>query len=163
MADEERGGNGGRVIERLSENAQMRYKVFVDTNILLSGIFFEGNESYILDMVELDLITSEDALDELQRIVRKKLKYLKERTFAIALAETEKALSDIIIIPRRQYRHKLKEAASLIRHKKDIPILAAVLYAKPDYFLTGDAHFFTDSIKNRVQIITTRDLLAKVK
>jgi len=26
----------------------MRFKVFVDTNILLSGIFFEGNESMIL-------------------------------------------------------------------------------------------------------------------
>jgi hypothetical protein len=28
----------------------MKYKVFVDTNILLSGIFFEGNESSILDL-----------------------------------------------------------------------------------------------------------------
>ena len=27
----------------------MRYKVFIDTNILLSGIFFEGNESRIFD------------------------------------------------------------------------------------------------------------------
>lgn len=35
----------------------MRYKVFIDTNILLSGIFFDGNESRILDMVELDLLT----------------------------------------------------------------------------------------------------------
>lgn len=59
----------------------MRYKVFVDTNILLSGIFFEGNESTILDLVELDLITSEDVIDELKKVIRKKLKYLKERTF----------------------------------------------------------------------------------
>jgi len=35
----------------------VRYKVFIDTNILLSGIFFDGNESRILDMVELDLLT----------------------------------------------------------------------------------------------------------
>ena len=55
----------------------MKYKVFVDTNILLSGIFFEGNESSILDFVELNLITSEDAVAELRRVVRKKLKYLK--------------------------------------------------------------------------------------
>lgn len=40
----------------------MRYRVFLDTNILLSGIFFEGNESKILDLVELDLITSEDVI-----------------------------------------------------------------------------------------------------
>ncbi len=77
----------------------MRSRVFVDTNILLSGIFFEGNESRILDLVELDLVTSEDIVDELRRVVKKKLKYLKERTLEIALAETEKALSDIVIIP----------------------------------------------------------------
>src|SRR3972149_11755238 len=124
----------------------MRFKVFVDTNILLSGIFFEGNESMILDLVELDLVTSEDVIDELKKVVRKKLKYLKTRTFEIALAETEKALSDIVIIPRASYNHMLKEAGLLIRHKKDIPILAAVLFIRPDYFLTGDAHFFTDSI-----------------
>lgn len=33
----------------------MRYKVFLDTNILLSGIFFEGNESKILDLIEMIL------------------------------------------------------------------------------------------------------------
>ncbi len=141
----------------------MKYKVFVDTNILLSGIFFEGNESSILDLVELDFMTSEDAVDELGRVVRKKLKYLKERTFEIALAETEKALSDIVVIPRTKYSHKMKEAEFLIKHKKDIPILAAVLYVKPDYFLTGDAHFFADNIKSIVNVITARDFLTKIK
>jgi predicted nucleic acid-binding protein len=141
----------------------MKYRVFVDTNILLSGIFFEGNESSILDMVELDLITSEDAVVELRRVVRKKLKYLKERTLEIALAETEKALTDIVVIPRTKYSLKLKEAEFLIKHKKDIPILAAVLYVKPDYFLTGDAHFFTDNIKSVVNVITAGDFLAKIK
>jgi predicted nucleic acid-binding protein len=141
----------------------MKYKVFVDTNVLLSGIFFEGNESSILDMVELNLITSEDVVNELRKVVRKKLKYLKERTFEIALAEIEKALSDIVIIPQTKYSHKLKEAEYLIKHKQDIPILAAVLYVKPDYFLTGDAHFFTDNVKRILNVITAKDFLAKIK
>ncbi len=141
----------------------MRYKVFIDTNILLSGIFFEGNESLILDLVELDLVTSEDVIDELKRVVRKKLKYLKERTFEIALAETEKAISDILVIPRTKYNHKLKDAEILIKHKKDIPILAAVLYSNPDYFLTGDSHFFTDEIKNIVCVMTARAFLKIIK
>jgi predicted nucleic acid-binding protein len=141
----------------------MKFKVFVDTNILLSGIFFDGNESKILDVVELNLVTSEDVVDELRRAVRKKLKYLTARTIEIALAETEKALSDIVIVPRTKYSHKLKEAEFLVKHKKDIPILAAVLYAKPDYFLTGDTHFFTDHIKSIVNVITARDFLAKIK
>ena len=141
----------------------MKYRVFVDTNILLSGIFFWGNESSILDLIEVDLITSEDAVVELRKVVKKKLKYLKERTFEIALAETEKALADVVIIPRNKYSHKLKEAEFLIKHKKDIPILAAVLYVKPDYFLTGDAHFFADNIKSIVNVITAGDFLARIK
>ena len=141
----------------------MKYKVFVNTNILLSGIFFEGNESTILDMVELNLITSEDVVDELRRVVRKKLKYLKERTFEIALVEIEKALADIVVIPRTKYSHKLREAEFLIKHKKDIPILAGVLYVKPDYFLTGDAHFFSDNIKSIANVITAGNFLAKIK
>jgi predicted nucleic acid-binding protein len=141
----------------------MRYKVFVDTNVLLSGIFFEGNESRILDLVELDFLTSEDVVDELRKVVKKKLKYLKERTFEIAIAESEKALTDISIIPRARYSHKMKEAASLIDHKKDVPILAAVLYVNPDYFLTGDAHFFTAKVKSIVNILTAKDFLAKIK
>lgn len=141
----------------------MIYKVFLDTNVLLSGIFFEGNESVILDSIGLELITSEDAVIELQRVVKKKLKYLRERTFEIAVTETEKALTDITVIPRKKYSHKIKEAGFLIKHKKDIPILAAVLYVKPDYFVTGDAHFFTDDIKSIVNVITARDLLAKIK
>jgi hypothetical protein len=53
MADEERRDIRSRVIRRTWENTQMKYKVFIDTNILLSGIFFEGNESNILDIVNV--------------------------------------------------------------------------------------------------------------
>lgn len=141
----------------------MRYRVFLDTNILLSGIFFEGNESKILDIVELDLITSEDVVDELHEVARKKLKYLKERTFEIALAETEKALSDIVIIPRAKYSYKIKEAEKLITHRKDIPILAAVLYATPDYFLTGDSHFDEDRIKDKTAVMSAKEFLAFIR
>jgi len=141
----------------------MIYTVFLDTNILLSGIFFDGNESKILDVVELNLVTSEDVVDELRRAVRKKLKYLTARTIEIALAETEKALSDIVIVPRAKYGHKLRVAETLMKYRKDIPILAAVLYIKPDYFLTGDMHFSTNQIKKIVNVINARDFLSRIK
>jgi predicted nucleic acid-binding protein len=141
----------------------MRYKIFLDTNILLSGIFFEGNESRILAKIELNLVTSADVVDELTSVVKRKLKYLKGRTFEIAFAEMEKALSDVFIIPRSKYKNKLKDAEALITHKKDVPILAAVMYAKPDYFLTGDAHFFTDKIKDVVNVSTAKEFITKFK
>ena len=36
-------------------------------------------------------------------------------------------------------------------------------YINPDYFLTGDAHFFTDNIKGIVDVITAGDFLTKIK
>lgn len=141
----------------------MRYKVFLDANILLSGIFFEGNESMILDLVEIEFITSEDVVDELFKVIKKKLKYLKERSLEIALAETKRALSDIVVVQKPKYIKKIQEADRLISHKKDVPILAAVLAIKPDYFLTGDSHFFTDKIKHAVTVMTAKEFLNKIK
>lgn len=141
----------------------MRYKIFLDTNILISGIFFEGNESILLDMTGIDLITCEDVVEELQRITRKKLRYLSERSLEISLSELQRALSDIEIIPRVKYIKKIKTAEQLISHKKDAPILAAILTAKPDYFLTGDLHFFTGKVKNFVNVKTTKEFFAEIK
>ncbi len=141
----------------------MRYKVFLDTNILISGIFFSGNESKILDLAEIDFLTSEDNIEELTRITKRKLKYLGERTLEIALLELEKAISDIRVIRRKRYTSRIKKAEKLISHKKDAPILAAVLAGKPDYFKTGDAHFFTDDIKNIVNVLDSKTFLNEIK
>lgn len=141
----------------------MRYKVFVDTNILISGIFFEGNEAKILDMPELDLITGEDVVDELKKISKKKLKYLGERTIEIALLEIDRALCDIEILPSKKYIGKFTRAKELIAHEKDIPILAAALYAKANYLLTGDSHFFTDKIKAVIKVRTAREFLNEIE
>jgi len=141
----------------------MRYRVFLDTNILISGIFFEGNESRILNLPEVDLITCEDCVDELYRITRKKLKHLGNRTLEIALLELEKALSDIEVIPRAKYRAKLNAAENLMTHKKDIAILAAAMSSEPDYLLTGDKHFFTNKIKKVLNVRTSVEFLSETR
>ncbi|OQZ01970.1 MAG: hypothetical protein B6D35_01930 [Candidatus Brocadia sp. UTAMX2] len=141
----------------------MRYRIFLDTNILLSGIFFEGNESKILDLVEADLFTCEDVIEELYKVVRKKLKYLKDRTLEIAMLEVNRAVSDITILKRTTYRRRIPYAEQLIMHKKDAPILAAVLSIKPDYFLTGDAHFSIEKVKKTVRVMTAKEFLDSIR
>ena len=141
----------------------MRYRIFLDTNILISGIFFEGNESKILDMPEVDLITCEDVVYELKNVTKKKLKYLEQRNLEIALVEVDRALSDIDILPREKYLEKFLEAEDLIAHEKDIPILAAALYANADYLLTGDSHFFTDKVKSEIKVRKAREFLDEIE
>ena len=141
----------------------MRYRIFLDTNILISGIFFEGNESKILDMPEVDLITCEDVVYELKNVTKKKLKYLDQRNLEIALLEVDRALSDIDILPREKYLGKSLKAEALIAHEKDIPILAAALYANADYLLTGDSHFFTDKVKSEIKVRNAREFLDEIE
>ena len=141
----------------------MRYRIFLDTNVLISGIFFEGNGSKILNMIELDLITSEDVINELKKITKKKLKYLGGRTLEIALLEIDRALCDIEILPRKRYMEKFAKAKQLIAHEKDMPMLAAALYAKVDYLLTGDSHFFTNKVKAVIKVRTTREFLDEIE
>ena len=140
----------------------MRYRVFLDTNILLSGIFFEGNESRILNFPEVDLITCEDCVGELHRVVRKKLKYLGDRSLELALLELEKALSDIEVLRRPKYRAKINAAEKLLSHKKDIPVLAAAITIKPDYLLTGDRHFLTSKIRKVLNVKTSSEFLSEI-
>ena len=70
------------------------------------------------------------------------------------LLEIDRAMCDIEIIPRKRYMGKFTKAKELIAHEKDIPILAAALYTKADYLLTGDSHFFADKIKSTIKIRT---------
>ncbi len=114
-------------------------------------------------MIGVNFVTCEDAVNELQGITKKKLKYLGIRSFEIAIVELQRALSDIEIIPRVKYIKKMKIAEQLINYKKDIPILAAVFTVAPDYFITGDKHFFTEKIRNIVNVKTTMEFVNEIK
>jgi len=111
----------------------------------------------------VELITCEDVVYELKSVTKKKLKYLDQRNLEIALLEVDRALSDINILPREKYLKKSLEAEALIVHKKDIPILAAALYANADYLLTGDSHFFTDKVKSEIKVRNAREFLDEIE
>lgn len=100
---------------------------------------------------------------ELKSVTKKKLKYLDQRNLEIALLEVDRALDDIEILPKEKYLDKSSEAQVLIAHKKDIPILAAALYANADYLLTGDSHFFTDKVKSKLKVRKAREFFDEIE
>jgi len=126
----------------------VKRKVFVDTNVLISGIFFKGNESKLLSMSNIDLITSDVVVEELKEVVRRKLKSFKTENLKIALEEIDLALKDFTkIVKEEEYRRELKRTLKLISNKKDAKILAAALIVKADYLVTGDEDFFIPEVK----------------
>lgn len=105
----------------------MRRKVFVDTNVLISGIFFKGNESKLISMSNIDLITSDTVVEELKEVVKRKLKSLKTENLRIAFKEIDLALKDFTkIVKEEESQPELKRALKLISNEKDAKTLELV-------------------------------------
>ncbi len=126
--------------------------VFIDANTLISGLFFTGPESRLLKLGVLEtinLMTCDFVIEEVREVIRRKF------------PEAENTFDEIIpsLVVVRAEKNELAE--KLIRDKKDIPVLAAVLKYKPDYFVTGDKDFHTHEIKKLVRVVTTSDVLEK--
>ena len=138
-------------------------KIFLDTNVLISGIFFSGNESRLLSLPNIELITSDIAVMELKEVVSRKFVSLKVESKRIAFQEVEKALGDIRVIGWEESAAYLKEASKLVRGENDRKILAAVLYIDPDYFITGDKHFHTTAVGKKIKVRHSKDILRDLK
>ena len=138
----------------------MRKKIFIDANVIISGTFFEGNESKLISLEDADLYTSDVVIKEVKDVAMRKFKSLKIEDKRIALMEIERSLVDFeVIVKEKYYKRNIGRAKKLIRKEKDSKILAAVLAINPDYFVTGDKDFHNFKIKQLVPVRYTKEVL----
>lgn len=132
----------------------------VDSNVIYSGIVFKGEPSKVLKAISkrnLQLIVSEDQLEELYRLFKRKSPQ------HLYLLEAYIALQRTKIISTKKYSNEIKVALKLSRDKKDAPLLACALFVKPEYFVTGDKDFHTKEIKEKINIMTPNQFLETIK
>ena len=125
-------------------------RVFVDANILISGLFFKGPENTLLKMGilgSINIVTCEFVIEEAREVIKRKF------------PEVENNFDNIIEIITVLKTEKNGNARKLMRDKKDIPVLATALKHKPDYFVTGDEDFHTSEIKGLLNVVRTQDFL----
>ena len=118
-----------------------RCKIFIDSNVLLSGIFSDkGAPRIILDLLTLKLpmlsgATGQYNLMEVERNLQKKMPE--------ALTLWHEYLSrlgiEIVALPSRETVQKM---AGVIA-EKDIPVLASAMASGADYLITGDQKDFS--------------------
>lgn len=120
--------------------AKKRFKVFLDSNVIISGLFSDkGSPRIILDLLCLDLpmlagSTGQYNIIEIERNLSKKMpgvlpvykKYLQVLNL------------EIIPLPSS------KDIKKLIGHvsDKDIPVLASAIISNADFLITGDKKDF---------------------
>ncbi len=111
-------------------------RVFLDSNVILSGLFSEkGAPRIILDILSLKIpfligLTGQYNLIEIERNLAKKL------PAALPLYRTYLAKMNLEIIPIPSHE-EMKKFASVIT-RKDMPVLVSTIKGKADFLVTGD-------------------------
>jgi len=131
-------------------------RVFLDTNILISGVVFAGNERKLLEATidgKFVLMLSSDVIDEAKEVLRRK--FPKQAVLFPLFLRTVKHEE----ISRRAYKRSVKGYVEFIGDRTDAPILAAAVVSKADYLVTGDKRLLALKRVVGIEIIQTSKLL----
>lgn len=135
----------------------MTVSIVADTNVLVSAILWEGNESKLIDLVEegkLRLVTSRPILSELKKV----LAYEK---FKLDEAAANERIEYFLMFADLVYP---KEKINVI--KEDPPdnrILKCAQEGNAEYIISGDEHLLDLGKFKKIKIMTTAKLLETLK
>jgi len=130
-------------------------RVMPDTNTIVSGVVFQGPERHFLHVIYVQrhtLVLSEYVFQETKQVLTRKF---PGRALAL---ETWLQLTEVEMVPL-PLAERINKVRGLIRDPKDAAILATVIHAKPDIFVTGDCDFHTPEIAAITKVLTTKDAL----
>ena len=130
-------------------------KVVVDTNVLVSGVFFGGMPSRILEAwrdKRIDVVVSPDILEEYRRVGEHLETQFTDVTLAPFLALL--VMNAEIIEPP-----DLPEQVS--RDSDDDKFIACALTAGVKYLISGDRHLLDLEEHDGVSIVTVREFLER--
>ena len=132
-------------------------RVLIDTNILLSGLIWNGNEAKILDMSvssNICLLIPEFVIDEARRVLA-----LKFQEHAQLLDDVLSLLTyEVLSCPASV---SLESARAVLRDPNDAAVLASIIDAQPDYAVTGDKDLLTPEVQAIFPTCRSADFLRR--
>jgi putative PIN family toxin of toxin-antitoxin system len=132
-------------------------KVFLDTNVLISATFWEGEAYQLLIRIgkkELSGFTTHHVLDEYRKILKRDFDHSEEETDK----RVEKLLEILIVVSPSQKLKVIREDPD------DDKILEGAIEAKADYIVTYDArHLLKLKEFEGIKIISPTEFLRIVK
>ena len=134
-------------------------KVVLDTNTLISGILWDGNEARVIEEAEnnkVQLFISQKLLQELEGVLKRE-KF--NRKLEGKESTVEQAVAKIALIAT------LIEPAKKINILKDDPddnrVLECAVTAKADVIISGDKHLLKLQTYSGIDIMSVRDFLSR--
>jgi putative PIN family toxin of toxin-antitoxin system len=131
--------------------------IVADTNVIVSALFWGGNESKIVHLVEegkIKLLTSVALLDELKKVLMYERFGLNEKE----IDDNVKYILTIskIISPKRRLRVIHEDPA-------DNRVLECALAGTAAYIVSGDKHLLQLKKFGRAKIVRAKELLGILK
>ena len=127
-------------------------RVTPDTNVLISALFYCGNERVVLEAAvegRLQFVLSMELIDELIRVLEKKFKVDPELTRDYVLRLNE--LSDIVT-PR-------KLPGKLVRDREDVKVIECAHSGHSDYVVSGDRDLLSLKRYQQTRILSPSELV----
>lgn len=129
-------------------------KVVLDTNVIISGVLFEGNESEILELVDknkIKMVVSKEILKEYKQVIN----YDK---FQITKGESESIIYKIIrvaefVVPSKKI--------SVVSDKSDNKFLECAVESDASFIISGDRHLLQLKEFGGAKILNAKDFLKR--
>lgn len=138
-------------------------RIFVDTNVLVSGICFAGLPYEILRLAtarEIRLVLSPMVLDETRRVIREEFPQHAARLERLLLLLP----CDLQADPTAS---EVDSNVDLVRDRRDIPIALSAIASRADALVSGDKHLTaqnatTSVLRSRTRVLTPAEFFRQV-
>lgn len=133
--------------------------VVLDTNTLVSGLLWDGNEAKVIEKAErheIRLFISQDLLKELEEVLNREKfsKKLEGREYTVERAVAKIALIATLIRPAHKV-NVIKEDPD------DNRVLECAVFAEADFIISGDTHLLSLKTYAGIDIITAGSFIKK--
>ena len=136
----------------------------LDTNIIISGLFWSGNESKLLELAiaeKYEAVISEFVLREAERIIKEKFSEMEEKVQPVLSMLMNSAENYPLLAENKVVEFK-NQHGEIIADKGDLVILATAFEAGVDAIITGDKHFDNSEVQELIEVIDAGDALERL-
>ncbi len=129
-------------------------KIVIDTNVLISAIFWTGKPKQLLNKVrrgEATFLVSEDLLNEFKEVLMR-----KDKPFKLSLEEAERVVTEMRGIA--QIVHPNSQVV-VCKDERDNKVLECAIDGRAEYVISGDLHLLGLKSFKGVKIISVTDFL----
>jgi putative PIN family toxin of toxin-antitoxin system len=130
-------------------------RVVIDTNVLISAIFWTGKPKQLLNHVrrqKITFVTSYQLLDELRQILIR-----QDKPFHLQDNEADRALEALRGSAEVVESHS---QLSVCHDEMDNGVIACAIDGKAEYIITGDLHLLGLRSYQSIKIITVSEFLS---